>query len=194
MIAYISGKLLHKAPTHVLIDVQGLGYEVRISPHTYTQLQHAGEVALHTHFHVKEDAQTLYGFQEQKEKDCFLALISVKGVGPNVGMMVLSALRPAELQTAILQEDVARIKTAKGVGTKVAQRIVLELKDRLAVAVPSATPEGVPLGRVQEEALSALMKLGLPKPSAQAAIQRLCQQATTPPAVEELIKQVLQGG
>ncbi|MEL7003443.1 MAG: Holliday junction branch migration protein RuvA, partial [Bacteroidota bacterium] len=131
MIAYLKGKLAFKDPTHVLIDVQGVGYHVNISLNTYGEIKDEEDIFLHTYLHIKEDGHTLFGFTNPSEKKMFLNLISISGVGPSTGLMVQSSLTSGELKEAIVHEDVRTIQSVKGIGAKTAQRIILELKDKL---------------------------------------------------------------
>ena len=131
MIAYIDGKLTYKDPTYVIIDIGGLGYHIKISLQTYTVLREGERCRLHTFLHIKEDAHTLYGFAENAEKKLFMDLISVSGIGPNTAVMMLSSLSYAEIQNAIASEDLRTIQSIKGIGSKTAQRLLLELKDKI---------------------------------------------------------------
>ena len=145
MIAYLKGKLAYKDPTFVLIDISGIGYQVKISLQTYSQVKDEEQIMLLTYLHIKEDGHTLYGFKEESEKKLFLNLISISGVGPNTALMILSSLNADELEYAIIHEDVKTIQNVKGVGIKTAQRIILELKDKVkkealgdSILIPSA--------------------------------------------------------
>ena len=131
MIAYLRGKLVHKEPTHVIVDVGGVGYQSSISFNTFADVKDKDEIKLHTYLHVREDAQILYGFATEAERTMFVHLISVNGVGPNTAIMVLSSLTPADLKTAILREEVATLQAVKGIGAKTALRLILELRDKL---------------------------------------------------------------
>ena len=131
MYAYLQGKLVFKDPTYVIIDINGVGYEVKISLNTFSQIKDEEAIKLYIHFHVKEDAQTLFGFSNKDEKKLFLHLISISGVGPSTGLMVLSSLSPEEVENAIISEDVRTIQGVKGIGAKTAHRIILELKTSL---------------------------------------------------------------
>src|SRR5690606_30194862 len=131
MIAYLKGKLTYKDPTYVIIDINGMGYRVRISLNTYAAIKDEEQVLLLTYLSVKEDSHTLYGFKEEAEKKMFMDLISISGVGPNTGLMVLSSLSSDELEQAIATGDHPTIQRVKGIGAKTAQRIVLELKDKI---------------------------------------------------------------
>ena len=131
MIAYITGKLTHKAPTQAIIDVGGLGYEVQISLHTYAHLKGLTACKLFTHLHITGDAHTLYGFVSMAEKQWFLYLLGVNGVGPRVAMTILSSLKPDELQQAIISHSAATLQSIKGIGEKAARRIILELSSKV---------------------------------------------------------------
>ena len=194
MFAYINGKLAHKDPTFVIIDIQGVGYEVKISLNTFSQIKDEEQCKLFTFFHVKEDAQTLYGFSSQKEKSIFLSLISISGVGPSTGLMVLSSLSPQEVEHAILSEDVRTIQAVKGIGAKTAQRIILELKDKLGKDQPTTDPQNIaisPANSIRNEALAALVTLGINKAAAQKTIDKILKQTEGQVSLEELIKQAL---
>lgn len=194
MINYLEGKLTIKDPTYVVLDIQGIGYEVKISLITYSAIKNLERTRLYTHLSIKEDAHTLYGFSEISEKRRFLDLISISGVGPGTGLMVLSSLSPEELQRAILSDDVKTIQSVKGIGLKTAQRIVLELKDKMKKEgllekgvgiVPSAH------NSLRNEALSALTTLGIGKPAAEKNIDAILKQYGSQIKLEELIKLAL---
>lgn len=193
MITYLEGKLVVKEPTHLVIDINGMGYEVKISLSTFSDIKGLEKAKIHTHFHVKEDAQTLYGFSQISEKKRFLDLVSISGVGPSTALMILSSLSPEELQSAIVAENTGMIQAVKGVGAKTAQRIILELKDKMK-------KEGI-LGKVIEngpstnntlrnEALSALSTLGINKNVADKTIQSLLRE-NADISLEDLIKLAL---
>lgn len=194
MIAYIQGKISEKYPTHVIIDAGGLGYEVKISLITYADLKTLEQVKLFTHFSVKEDSQTLFGFSQFSEKKRFLDLLSINGVGPSTAIMILSSLSAEELQSAIIQEDVKTIQGVKGIGLKTAQRIVLELKDKMKkeglleqnIKIPLKTDNSL-----AKEALSALMTLGIGKPAAEKTINLIIKEYGSDIRLEELIKLAL---
>lgn len=194
MINYLEGRLVVKDPTHVVVDINGIGYEARISLITYAAVKNLEKVKLHTHLSIREDAHTLFGFFELSEKKRFLDLISISGVGPSTGLMILSSLSPEELQQAIVHEDVRTIQSVKGVGSKTAQRIVLELKDKMKKAdlldksveiVPSAN------NTLRNEALSALTTLGISRPVAEKSIDFILKQYGPQIKLEDLIKMVL---
>ena len=191
MIAYIDGKLALKDPTYVIIDVNGVGYQIKISLSTYSTLPEGERCRLHTYLHIKEDAHTLFGFTTVAEKDAFLHLISISGVGPNTGLMILSSLSVEEIQQAIVREDVRTIQNVKGIGAKTAQRIILELKDKikkevmLSDSVPAA---GSAHNTVRAEALSALVTLGFAKNVAEKTLDAIIKREGGNLSVEALIK------
>ena len=196
MIAYIKGKLTQKTPTEVLIETAaGLGYRVFISLNTYNKIAQQTELTLLTHFIVKEDSQTLYGFAEQDERSIFEMLISVSGVGPSTARILLSTLSPAEIRQAIVSENIAVLKSAKGIGPKAAKRLVLELKDKVLkgsgeTSAAIATTLTID-NSVREEALSALVALGFNKTMVQKALNRILKTTPTINDSSVLIKQAL---
>ncbi len=194
MIAYIKGKLAHKDPTHVIIEANGLGYLVKISLGTYSSIKDSELIQLYTFLHIKEDAHTLYGFAEEREKSIFLHLISISGVGPGTALMVLSSLTATEVESAILREDVKTIQAVKGIGAKTAQRIILELKDKIkksALGNESAVSSLVPHNKLRSEALAALQTLGIPKTNAEKTIDYILQNKGKDIQLEDLIRQAL---
>ncbi len=195
MIAYVKGKLVQKEPTFVVLEANGIGYHINISLSTYSQIKEEENCILHTHFHVKEDAQTLFGFSSLEEKKVFLHLISISGVGPSTGLMVVSSMSPGEIQSAIVNGDAKSIQMVKGIGAKTAQRIVLELKDKMAKEQYEVQGDGIKnvvLGNtVKNEALSALMTLGFAKASAEKSIDKILKNSGNSITLEELIKQAL---
>ncbi|GAB3830707.1 Holliday junction branch migration protein RuvA [Hymenobacter jeollabukensis] len=195
MIAYLDGKLAYKDPTLAIIDVQGVGYEVKISLATYSKLPADGEKAkLYTYQHIKEDAHALYGFLDPNEKALFMHLISVSGIGPGTGIVIVSSMSVGEIRQAIVQEDVRSIQAIKGVGPKTAQRIVLDLRDRLRKdeLLAKAGVETVPLARQHNtnraEALAALVTLGFARAVAEKTLDGIQQKHGNDLSVEELIK------
>lgn len=195
MIAYIKGKLDFLCPTHVMIETGGLGYHIHISLHTYSELvklrEGAGEaVKLFTYLHIKEDAHTLFGFADEGERRLFSHLISVSGIGPNTGRMILSSISPAELEEAIIGGNVNLIKSVKGIGPKSAQRMILELQDKLKKEGRSSLIQAPVSDTAREEALSALIMLGFSKNAAEKALAAVLKEASNAP-VELLIKNAL---
>lgn len=194
MFAYLKGKLAFQDPTFVIIDIQGVGYEVKISLHTFSKIKDKESIQLFTYFHVKEDAQILFGFADQHEKSIFQHLISISGVGPSTGLMVLSSLSPEEVEEAILSEDVRTIQAVKGIGAKTAQRIILELKDKVGKSAASGDLINIPpSGRnaIRNEALAALVTLGINKAAAQKSIEKILKGSSGDISLEELIKLAL---
>ena len=175
MIAALRGRLLEKSPNRIVVDVQGVGYEVLVPLSTFYDLGEEGtDVQLRVHTHVREDALQLFGFLTELERQMFGRLITVSGVGPKLAVAVLSGLETRELVTAVQRADVARLTTIPGVGKKTAERIVLELKDRLmALAVPvteAQAPAASPGERMRVDLLSALQNLGYHRPQAEKAV------------------------
>ena len=190
MITQIKGKLVEKYPTHVVVNCNGLGYEVHISLHTFSQLPDEEYIKLHTHFHVREDVQMLYGFKDTVERDIFRLLIGVSGIGTSTARTMLSSLPPDEIHAAIAGEDVATIQSIKGIGAKTAQRVIIDLKDKVKALPAGAKIQTVSNNTFKEEALSALEVLGYPRRSAEKVIDNLVQSAPES-SVEELIRKAL---
>lgn len=193
MIAYLNGKLAYKDPTFVIIDISGVGYQVKISLQTYSQIKDEEQVMLLTYLSIKEDGHTLFGFRQDSEKKLFLNLISISGVGPNTALMILSSLTSDELESAIVNEDARTIQNVKGVGTKTAQRIILELKDKIkkesyADAVISSSSFSKTNNKTKEEALQALLTLGFTKAIAEKNIATVLKKTGPEISLEELIK------
>jgi len=183
MIAHLRGKLLEKHPNLALVETGGIGYAVTIPVTTYSQLAEAGaEVALYTYTHVREDTLALFGFLTRDEKTLFERLIAVSGIGPRLAVTILSGLAAAELREAIQSGDVARITRIPGVGKKTGERIVLELREKMAAAdgAGAAAPgaAGPPASSVERDVLSALVNLGCTQDSAQKALQKARSQGT----------------
>lgn len=190
MIAQIKGKLIDKTPTYVVIDCGGIGYEVKISLNTFSQLGESEVCLLYTHFVVREDAQLLYGFKETSERELFRLLISVSGVGASTAMMILSSLSPSETKQAILNNEVNTLKSVKGIGAKSAERIIIDLRDKIAKVGGESTISLATNNTVKEEALSALVMLGFAKNPAEKALQKIVKDGDDF-SVEELIKRAL---
>jgi holliday junction DNA helicase RuvA len=188
MYAYINGKLVYKCPTYVVIDAGGVGYHINISLNTYSNIADQESCKLFTWLHVKEDGHTLYGFFDEGERRLFLHLISVSGIGPNTGRMMLSSITPAEIQAAILKGDVPMIQRIKGIGPKSAQRLILELQDKLRKDGPD-TLISMPVNHTaKDEALSALVMLGFVKNVAEKALDKAMSLTNDNLTVEQLIK------
>ncbi len=194
MISYLNGRLVRKEPTHVIIDIHGIGYEVHIALTTYSAIKDQEQCKLHTYLHVKEDSHTLYGFHDEVSRAMFLSLISISGVGPSTGLMVQSSLTASELREAILTDDVRTIQSVKGIGAKTAQRIILELKDKMAKDGGIATEKQNLIhssNTLRNEALSALFTLGINKQAAEKSVDRILKNSGNTVTLEELIKLAL---
>jgi len=196
MIAFLTGRLAFKAPTLLTLDVQGVGYEVHIPLSTYYALPNLDEVtALNIHTHLREDAIQLFGFLSPGEKESFLLLTSVSGIGPKLALSVLSSLSVTDLVQAIQTEDVEKLATVPGIGKKSAGRIALELKDKVGKihdAHPRTTASDAPeLDGPYEDALSALVNLGYRAQDAKEALKRVMKGATEPLVLKELIRKGL---
>lgn len=191
MIAYLSGTFSYKTPTVVHVDVHGLGYEVNISLNTYSHIQKLNEGKLYTYMQVKEDAHTLYGFFDSMEKEMFVMLISVSGVGAATARMMLSHLKPDEISKAILHNNVSLLESVKGIGRKTAERLILELKDKMS-KLSSITPLDTPVGNtLHQDALNALVALGIGRPVAEQSIKKVVISNPTINNLEEIIKKAL---
>jgi holliday junction DNA helicase RuvA len=191
MINHIKGKLLQKTPTHVVVEASGVGYFINISLHTYAQIQDEEAVLIYTYLSIREDAHVLYGFFDESERRLFTHLISVSGIGPNTARMMLSSISPQEIQDAIVRGDVALVQKIKGIGPKSAQRLILELQDKLKKE-GSGTLLSAPLNNTaKEEALSALIMLGFAKTSAEKALEQIIRAEGNALSVERLIKLAL---
>lgn len=196
MIALLTGKIAYKEPTHVIIDVQGVGYLVKISLQTYSKLSNESEaVKLQTVQIVREDAITLFGFATADEKNLFEHLITVSGIGPSTAIVMLSSMSSDEIKQAIISEDVRVIQSIKGIGLKTAQRAIIELKDKLkkeviATGVNPTIFASTNLS-LRNEALTALVTLGIPKATAEKSIDTILKRSGGDISLEELIKLAL---
>ncbi len=193
MIAHLRGTILEKHPNRVVVDVGGVGYDVAVPLSTFYVLADAGgNATLRVHTHVREDAITLFGFATALELDLFERLISISGIGPKVGLAVLSGIEPAELVVAIQRGDLARLTAIPGVGKKTSERIVLELKDRLPKAEAAAVSESAAAEPVlRDDLLSALINLGYHRPLAEKAVDAALKVAGRDAAFEPTLKQAL---
>ncbi|MDA9361100.1 Holliday junction branch migration protein RuvA [Flavobacteriaceae bacterium] len=187
MIAQIKGKLVEKHPTHVIIDCNGLGYMVHISLHTFGQLGADESIKLYTHLQVKEDSHTLFGFFQPIERTVFRLLISISGIGAGIARTMLSSMSPQEIQHAILSENLAAIKGVKGIGLKTAQRVLIELKDKVQKIEGNDEIPVLQSNRTKEETLSALEVLGYPIRQSEKVVDNILQ-STPDSSIEELIK------
>ena len=192
MISYIKGEITLKTPTYVILETGGIGYHINISLNTYAQIEKLERVKLLTHFIVREDSQTLYGFENGSERKLFALLISVSGVGPNTAIVMLSTMTPDELKAAIIGENIIALKKIKGIGEKTAKRIIIDLKDKVVKENGDAPLTLLPTGNAhREEALQALVTLGFNKMQVQKALNKLIKMETDIDSVEKLIKKAL---
>lgn len=190
MIAHIQGKLVEKTPTEVVIDCGGVGYEIHISLHTYSQIPDSEQVKLYTFLQIKEDAHSLFGFADKKERELFKLLLSVSGIGANTARTMLSSLQPEQIIQAIASNDVGTIQSIKGIGLKTAQRVIIDLKDKVLKIYQIEEISTGSYNTNKEEALSALEVLGYQRKNAEKVLEKII--ANNPAAtVEDLIKQAL---
>ena len=190
MYAYITGKIAEKSPTYVVLDNQGIGYFINITLNTFTAIGEKEDVRLYTHEQILEDAHNLFGFFTAKERDLFELLISVSGVGCNTARLILSSLTVNELSNAIANDDVKTIQSVKGIGAKTAQRIVIDLKDKLKKNDLPTEIFAAPNNTIKTEALSALTILGFGKAAVDKTLDKLLKQMPDA-TVEMLIKEAL---
>jgi Holliday junction DNA helicase RuvA len=182
MIAHLRGKLLAKHPNQAIVETGGVGYDVTISVPTFSDLPTVGaEISLHIHTHVREDAIALYGFLRLSEKTLFEKLITVSGIGPTLAIKILSGMAADEMVGAIRGNDVARLTRIPGIGRKTAERMVLELRDKLPEAGPAAAPAVPALSATEEDVLSALVNLGYQRAAAEKAVSMVAGQGQGKP-------------
>jgi Holliday junction DNA helicase RuvA len=191
MYAFLKGNFTLKTPTLVHVDVNGVGYEVQISLNTYEKIQHLQQGTLFTHLIVKEDAHILFGFYDRTEKEVFVNLISVSGIGAATARMMLSSLQPAEVVKAISTGNETLLESIKGIGKKTAQRILLELRDKMSKSHADANISTLNHNSLEQDALSAMTALGIAKNAAETAIKKAWQNSTELSQVEDLIKAAL---
>ncbi len=190
MITHIQGKLTEKNPTDVVIDCNGVGYLLNISMHTYSQIPDTENLRLYTHLQVKEDSHTLFGFSSLAEREIFRLLISVSGIGASTARIMLSSLTPKQVREGIASENVTLIQSVKGIGLKTAQRVIIELKDKVLKVYDIDDAAYIASNTNKDEALSALEVLGFAKKPAEKVIDKIIN--TQPAAtVETLIKEAL---
>lgn len=191
MYSFISGKIAEKNPAYVVIDNQGVGYLINITLNTFASIGEQAEVKLYVHLAIREDAHVLYGFYTEEERSLFLQLITVSGVGCNTARLILSSLTVRETVDAISSNNIKAIQSVKGIGAKTAQRIIVDLQDKIS-KLNIAEGEKTPIGynTLKEEALSALMVLGFNRTSAEKILDKLMAQMENP-SVEQLIKEAL---
>ncbi len=188
MIAQLNGRLIEKNPTAIVLECGGVGYEVKISLYSYSLLGEDESVRIFTKLIVRDDAHLLYGFMTTEEREMFNHLISVSGIGPNTAMIMLSSLQTGEIAQAIQTDDVRTIQSIKGIGAKTAQRVIIDLKDKMLKMNFSSENIGSTDNTTRFEALSALVSLGFDKKSAEKALDKISDPTST---VEKLIKEAL---
>jgi Holliday junction DNA helicase RuvA len=197
MIGYLKGRLLHKKPNTIILEAGGVGYEVFIPLTTFYELPDQGnEVSLNVHTHVREDALVLFGFHTEKEKDFFLKLISISGIGPKLAVVILSGAQVEELAASIAEGNLSRLTAIPGIGRKTAERMVLELKDHMT---PFFLPEQVEaareektFGALEEDVLSALVNLGYPRAAAEKALKATLRSDPFDRTFEDVLRNTLQ--
>ena len=190
MYEFLIGKLAEKNPTYVVIENNGIGYMINISLNTFTKIKDLNEAKLFTHFYVREDAQILYGFADVAERELFRFLLSVSGVGASTARLILSSLTTEEVYEAITQGDAPVLQSVKGVGGKTAQRIVIDLRDKLSKAGIELEKVDFSHNTLKDEALSGLLILGFNKSTAEKAVNKILKEGSVS-SVEELIKEAL---
>ena len=190
MIAFVNGNFVTKLPNQVIVDVNGVGYDLQISLNTYSSINNKESGKLFTYLHITENAQTLYGFFDLEEKELFLQLISVSGVGASTARMMLSGLKPEEIIRSIINNNTKQLESIKGIGKKTAERIVLELKDKLNRLQTNQPNNAYSFNTVESDALNALIALGIQKNIAETAIKKVLSPGSTS-SVENIIKLAL---
>ena len=188
MIAHLNGRLIEKTPTALIIECSGVGYEVKISLNTYSAIGKDESIKIFTQFIVREDAQILYGFHATEEREMFNLLTSVSGIGPNTAILMLSSLIPYEIAQAITRDDVNTIKSIKGIGLKTAQRVIVDLKDKVLKFEGETNNLTILNNTIRFDALTALISLGFDKKAAENALNKVFKDQDT---VELLIKDAL---
>jgi Holliday junction DNA helicase RuvA len=195
MIAFLQGQFVQVTPAKLIVDVGGVGYEVNISLHTYEAISKKEKGMLHTYLHITENAQVLFGFYEQQEKELFLQLISVSGVGASTARMMLSGMRPDEIIRAIVQGEARQLEQIKGIGKKSAERLVLELRDKLSKMNVANNPNGgfalTNKNTPHQDAVQALVSLGIQKAVAEKSVDKTIQAEGAEMSLESLIKAAL---
>jgi Holliday junction DNA helicase RuvA len=190
MIAFIRGDFVYKTPAIVHVDAHGVGYELQISLNTFSKIQHLDKGVLQTYFHVREDAQILYGFFDVAEKEMFILLISVSGVGAATARMMLSSMKPEEIARAILNGNSALLESIKGIGRKSAERIILELRDKVSKTISESNISPLINNTLEQDALNALIALGIAKSAAEQALKKVIS-GEPESKVEDVIKKAL---
>jgi Holliday junction DNA helicase RuvA len=191
MIAYLKGDFVHKSPAVVHVDVNGVGYEVQISLNTYSKIQNLEKGVLQISLLIREDAHILFGFFDREEKEMFLHLIGVSGIGATTARVMLSYMKPAELAKAIITGNTHALEGIKGIGKKTAERMVLELKDKLSKQSAETNISPMKHNTLHEDALDALMALGIARNAAGQAVQKVIQSNPSLTSLEDVIKKAL---
>jgi Holliday junction DNA helicase RuvA len=191
MIHYLNGKLTEINPAYVVVECNGVGYLVNISLHTFGKIQSLKEAKLLTHFIVRDDGQFLYGFAEDSERQMFKLLLGVSGVGANTARMILSAMNPSEVYETITSNDANRLKSVKGIGLKTAQRIIVDLRDKVDKNIDLSENISDPHNTIKQEALSALVQLGFSRMAADKVLNRISTESGSISSVEEMIRLAL---
>lgn len=190
MIAHIQGRLVEKSPTDVVIDCNGVGYHLHISLHTFSLIPNSENIKLFTHLQIKEDAHTLFGFVEKSEREIFKLLLSVSGIGASIARTMLSSMEPKQILQAIASGDVVSIQSIKGIGTKTAQRVILDLKEKVLKVYDLDEVSMSSNNTNKDEALSALEVLGFNKKLAEKAVEKIVRESPDA-TIESIIKQAL---
>lgn len=190
MIAHLQGKLVEKSPTQIIIDCGGVGYHVNISLHTYSLLPNTDFIKVYTHLQIKEDAHTLFGFMEKSEREVFRLLLSVSGIGANIARTMLSSLDPKQITNAIASADVVTIQSIKGIGSKTAQRVILDLKEKVLKLFDLDEVSMSQSNTNRDEALSALEVLGFLRKASERVVEKIVKEEPDA-SVESIIKKAL---
>jgi Holliday junction DNA helicase RuvA len=192
MISYVTGAITFKSPTYIVVEAGGIGYQINISLNTFAQIEKLESVKILTHLHVKEDSHTLYGFAEEAERNLFILLLSVSGIGPNTARILLSSMTAQEARAAIISENVLAFNKVKGIGPKTAKRIILDLKDKI-IKDSGDGPIALNIqdNTIRDEALSALVALGFARVQVQKVLNKILSGQSNIAGVEELIKMSL---
>ena len=190
MIAHLQGKLVEKSPTQIVIDCGGVGYHVNISLHTYSLLPNTDFIRVYTHLQIKEDAHTLFGFMEKSEREIFRLLLSVSGIGASIARTMLSSLDPKQITNAIASADVVTIQSIKGIGSKTAQRVILDLKEKVLKLYDLDEVSMSKSNTNRDEALSALEVLGFVRKTSEKVIEKIVKEDPDA-SVESIIKKAL---
>ncbi len=190
MIAHLQGKLVEKSPTQIIIDCGGIGYHVNISLHTYSLLPNTDFIKVYTHLQIKEDAHTLFGFMEKSEREIFRLLLSVSGIGASIARTMLSSLDPKQITNAIASSDVVTIQSIKGIGSKTAQRVILDLKEKVLKLYDLDEVSMSQSNTNRDEALSALEVLGFVRKTSEKIIEKIVKEDPDA-SVESIIKKAL---